>query len=107
MKKLLNGKLVDMTDEEFATFKVEQASATSTKRMDPISPLEFMERFTKAERATIRAKSNTNTDLADFFDLLRATTRVTLDDPKVVAGVDLLVSLSVITAARKAEILSP
>jgi len=71
----------------------------------PITPLEFMQRFTKQERAAIRKSSNE--DVQDFFDLLRAASSFQLDHPLVVEGTALLVSQKLITQARRSEIIEP
>jgi integrase len=105
MQKLVDGKLVEMTTAEANAFLATQYHVPEPAR--PLTPLEFMERFTKTERKDIRAKSRTNDDLEDFFDLLRAATHVHVDDPRVAAGMDLVVSLGLVTAARKAEVLAP
>jgi hypothetical protein len=70
-----------------------------------LNALEFMQRFTLAERKAIR-RSN-NEDVADFFDLLRAAnTYFGLDNPLIVQGLDLLVANNLLTPARRAEILA-
>src|SRR4051794_40945224 len=102
--KLVNGRLVEMTPAEEAAFRADQA-AIPAPGPDPVTALAFMERFTPDERQAIRAKATTNAQLADFFDLLRAAQIVHLGDARVVAGMDLMVSLALITAARKAQIL--
>lgn len=101
--KMVDGKMVPMTDAEYAAFQQEQAAVPEPAQV--ISPLEFMERFTKAERTAIRTKRATNADLADFFELLSVAPRVTLNDPRVIAGMALLVTLGTITAARRTAIL--
>lgn len=105
MQKLVDGKLVEMTTAEANAFLATQYHVPDGPRA--LSPLEFMERFTKTERKTIRAKSKQNDDLEDFFDLLRAATHVHVDDPRVLAGMAFMVSLDLITPARKAEVLTP
>src|SRR3954452_17670630 len=105
MQKLVDGKIVEMTTAEANAFVAAQNHVPDPP--PPISPLDFMERLTKTERKAIRAKSKTNDDLEDFMSLLSAAPHVHLNDPRTVAGVDLLVALGLLTAARKAEVLTP
>lgn len=70
------------------------------------TPLEFLERFTRQERAAIRAAALQSDDLADWLDLLRASTEVRADDARAVAGLQALADAGLITAARRDEILS-
>jgi hypothetical protein len=73
------------------------------------TPLEFLERFTQAERIAIRAASvGTSPEalqLADWLDLLRASTEVIADDPRTLAGTQALVDAGLLTPARRAAIL--
>lgn len=73
------------------------------------TPLEFLERFTQAERIAIRAAaagaSTEALQLADWLDLLRASTEVVADDPRTVAGMAALVAAGLLSEARRAEIL--
>lgn len=73
------------------------------------TPLEFLERFTQAERIAIRqAAAGATTEalqLADWLDLLRASTEVIADDPRTVAGMAALVAAGLLTEARRAAIL--
>ncbi len=73
------------------------------------TPLEFLERFTQAERIAIRAASAGTSpealQLADWLDLLRASTEVIADDPRVVAGMTALVAAGLLADARRTEIL--
>lgn len=71
--------------------------------VQPITPLQFMQRFTAEERTIIRNCDNDYVD--DFFDLLRAATEVHLDNELVAQGMALLVGLELLTQARADEIL--
>jgi hypothetical protein len=68
--------------------------------------LEFLKRFTWQERASIRIASVDDEAVADFVQLSQAAQEVVADDPVTVAGMDYLVSLNLLTPARRAEILS-
>jgi hypothetical protein len=66
---------------------------------------EFLNRFTAQERALIRAKSKSDDNVADFEMLATAAQEVNSDDPVTIAGMDYLVSINIITAQRKSQIL--
>jgi hypothetical protein len=71
----------------------------------------FKRRFTAAERIAIRL-TETNEEvplevrlvMADFREVLDSTEKIHLDDPDVIAGLDLLVTLGLLTSERPAEI---
>lgn len=67
---------------------------------------EFLKRFSWQERAAIRIASANDNAVADFLQLCTAAQIVIADDPTTVAGMDYLVSLNLLTPARRAEILS-
>jgi hypothetical protein len=67
---------------------------------------EFLNRFTSQERRQIWALANSNDDVADFLMLSQAAQEVISDDPNTIAGMYLLVSLNILTNARKEEILN-
>ena len=67
---------------------------------------EFLKRFTVQERSAIRVESFQDDALADFLQFCTAAQFVVADDPTTVAGMDYLVSLNLLTPARRAEILS-
>lgn len=66
---------------------------------------EFLNRFTAAERATLRAAANSNTTVADFLELAVAANEIINTDPVTIAGMDYLVAQGLMTEARKLEIL--
>lgn len=70
------------------------------------SAYEFLKRFSWQERAAIRIASANDNAVADFLQLCTAAQIVIADDPTTVAGMDYLVSLNLLTPARRAEILS-
>lgn len=72
-----------------------------------LSPLEFMERLTKAERIAIRRASRQNDDLADWLDMLLGAREVNVTDPRTVAGVQALVQAGLLTPERAAALLAP
>jgi hypothetical protein len=66
---------------------------------------EFLQRFTAAERAAIRTGSMSDPALADFLMMSQAAQEIVSNDPMTAAGMDYLVSLGILTPARRAEIL--
>ena len=69
-----------------------------------LTKLQFLRRFTTAERIAIRA--STNPVIVDFMSLLGLALDVRLDDPDTVQGVEYLESLNLIGEGRAAEILA-
>jgi len=67
---------------------------------------QFLLRFTAQERAMIRTTALTDQQVDDFLFLATAAHEVVADDPMTTAGMDYLVSISLITEQRKQEILS-
>ena len=67
---------------------------------------EFLRRFTVGERENIRVAATSDGAVADFLTLCTAAQEVVSDDPVALAGMDYLVSLNLLTPARRAEILS-
>ena len=71
-----------------------------------ITPLAFMERLTRAERAAIRRAARADDALEDWLDLLRAAQAVDLDDPRTVAGVDAMVAAGLLAPRRREWLLA-
>ena len=66
---------------------------------------QFLLRFTAEERAAFRAAAITDPNVADFQQLAQAAQEVVSDDPMTVAGMAYLVSVGLLTSARRDEIL--
>ena len=71
-----------------------------------LSPGAFLQRFTASERIAIRARRATDAYLDDFLDLLNHATEIRSDDQDVIDGMNRVVASGLLTAARRAEILS-
>ncbi|MCX8003357.1 MAG: hypothetical protein N2688_00115 [Burkholderiaceae bacterium] len=71
-----------------------------------IAPLEFLLRFTFAERAAIRAAAAVSPELADWIDRARFAREIDLDSPLTAAGLDALVAAGLLTVERKAAVLA-
>lgn len=67
----------------------------------------FLTRFTTVERTAALTEAKTNVSVEDFLSLLYAAEYVDLSNPETIAGVDLLVSLGILTPTRGQEILNP
>ena len=102
-----------MTGEEFAAYCAQhrpaydawEASLPPPPAPSPSwSTLDFLLRFTAAERAAIR--NSPIPEVADFADLLRASGEVQSDHPLLGQGMGLLVLTGLLTAERSAQILS-
>ncbi|HEX7386237.1 MAG TPA: hypothetical protein VF285_03040 [Castellaniella sp.] len=83
---------------------IEDVQPTPTGRT-VLSAREFLDRFTNTEYAAVRASTDVNLQRA--YDNLIAADFVDLTDPAVGMGLDLMSSLGVIDASRKAELLQP
>jgi len=66
---------------------------------------QFLLRFTPAERASFRAGAAADPVLADFLQLAQAAQEVDAGDPITLAGMHYLVSVGVLTDARRKEVL--
>lgn len=65
----------------------------------------FLLRFTAQERAAFRAAALTDEQVADFQELAIAAHEVASDNPVTIQGMDYLVSVGLLTQARRDEIL--
>lgn len=72
----------------------------------PMTEREFMRRFTVQERIAIRNLAKTDDVVVDFLDILSKSGGVYRGSQSTRDGLDYLVSKSLITTARKAEILA-
>ena len=71
-----------------------------------IQTTEFLQRFTPQERGAMYAAQPNDQAIADFLYRIPLHERVDLDSPDVVGGCDYLVSVGILTAARKTEVLA-
>lgn len=94
----------------------EFATHDHTVMPDPVDPptppsvyewprLDFLRRFTMAERIPIRNARLTDPILNDFFSLLEQADIIHSNDPDTMAGMGYLVQQGLLTAARRDEIL--
>ncbi|UZO91780.1 hypothetical protein [Roseomonas mucosa] len=85
------------------------AAAPGTSRT--ITPREFRNRFTAAEKGAITLAASRGMEADDstlqvFLDDLTASSEVELDHPDLIAGMELLVRSGLITPGRSAAILA-
>lgn len=71
-----------------------------------ISPIEFMNKFTEAEKLAITAASLSDPAIRLWYDQLLASQGVNMSDTSVLAGIAQLVKAKAITQARADEILA-
>lgn len=71
-----------------------------------LSRLEFLRRFTQAERQAIRSARAQSVELDDFMFLLEIAETVRLDNDDVMAGLAMLEGAGLLAAGRASEILS-
>jgi len=67
---------------------------------------QFLLRFTESELEIIRGRSFTDAIVWRFLTLAEAAHEINSDDPTTIAGMDYLVSASILTQARRDEILA-
>ena len=97
-----------LTDVQFLQLITDQNLdafvAIHTKNM--LTKYEFMNRFTQAERVTIRTAAASSGELYDFISMLELATEVQLDYPATQGGVQFLETSGLIAAGRAATILA-
>ena len=71
-----------------------------------LTKLEYLRRFTQAERIAIRAAAKAVAELDDYLELLALAQDVRLDDPDIVAALNMLESGGLIGDGRAQEILN-
>lgn len=70
------------------------------------SSYQFLLRFTNQERTSIRTAAASDDAVADFQQLAGAAHQIVNTDPITIAGMDYLVSVGILTQARRDEILT-
>ena len=71
-----------------------------------LAKVEYMKRFTQAERISIRNMGRVNDYVNDYIELMNAAVVVHLDDPDTVDGVNALEAAGALAAGRAVEILA-
>ena len=100
---------VEWVGFEFAQFThavlVESAPAVEPAPVFVWDRIDFMRRFTSAERIAAREREGTDPIMADFFDLLRQAPVVRSNDLDVAAGLGYMTAVGILATGRAAEIL--
>ena len=78
----------------------------STPPTPPMSKLDFLKRLSFAERVAIETAASTDAEVRVVKESLLAADEIKVDDPEMVAGINLYVSKGLILESRVAEILA-
>ena len=89
---------------QYNHFRQKEVEAAPVPRT--ITKLEYLRRFTTAERVAIRAAASENPVLDDYLKLMELAQEINLDDPDTVAAVQMLEQSGLIAAGRAAEVLA-
>jgi hypothetical protein len=79
---------------------------TATPAPAAISKLDFLKRLTFAERVAIETAAETDPEIRVVKQSLLAANLIQVDDPEMVAGIELYIAKGLIAEERKVEILS-
>lgn len=108
-----NSQMIELAEDEQCEIGQQYDQNSSPRFFGPSAPSEvswtsyqFLLRFTNQERASIRAASASDDAVADFQQLASAAHEIINTDPITIAGMDYLVSIGVLTQARRDEILT-
>lgn len=71
-----------------------------------LTKLEFLRRFSQAERIAMRNAAAQSPEMHDYMAMLELAEEIFLDDADTVAGVTLLESVGIIAPGRATEVLS-
>ena len=78
----------------------------ATAPTPPMSKLDFLKRLAFAERVAIETAAETDAEVRVVKQILLAADEIKVDDPEMVAGINLYVSKGLILESRIAEILA-
>ena len=100
------------TPDHFGTYPLETYNHVKSVEVVPeptsniVTKLEYLRRFTTAERVAIRAAASANPVLDDYLKLMELAQEINLDDTDTVAAVQMLEQAGLIAAGRAAEVLA-
>ena len=98
-------KATDFPEYPFAQYNhIRQKEVEAAPVPRTTTKLEYLRRFTTAERVAIRAAAATNPVLDDYLKLMELAQEINLDDPDTVAAVQMLEQSGLIAAGRAAEV---
>lgn len=85
---------------------IPQPEAVEPPPARTLTKLEYLRRFTTAERVTIRQAAKAEPVLEDYLAMLELAQDINLDDPDTAAAVGMLEQVGLIAAGRAAEVLA-
>jgi len=104
---------IEWSGMEFSTHDHVVVPEESTANNQSITPtqkiltkLEYLRRFTQAERIAIRQAAAQNAVLDDYLKLLELAQEVNLSDPDAIAAVQMLEAYGLLAPGRAAEIIN-
>ncbi|HWU35472.1 MAG TPA: hypothetical protein VN023_09590 [Methylovorus sp.] len=69
--------------------------------------LEYLDRFTEAEQLAVATAAMSNPAVKLWYDRMLAASYVDIEDPRVAAGIDALITAGLLDAGRKEALLQP
>lgn len=97
---------VQITDEQADALRSADESPSGEGQARRFSSLEFLDLFTEPEQLAIVEASMQSAQIKLWYDRTLAASFITITDARVSAGLDALVDASLLTSARKAEIVA-
>ncbi len=105
--------MIEITEAQYGTTLHKRHNA-ATGEFEYVAPppvrdlpkVDYLKRFTQAERIAIRNAGKTDDLVNDYIELMNSAVTVHLDDPDTVAGVNALESAGALAPGRAAEILA-
>ena len=102
----------DPANADWQQYQQWLAEGNTPEPADPPQPappkqftsLEFLDLFTEDEQLSLAGAAMQNPMVKLWYDRLLAASFITLDDPRTEAGLDVMVSIGLLTAERKAAI---
>ena len=99
----MESRLASALPEGTVIDPADQAPPTAAPRF---TSLEFLNLFTEAEQIAVVTAAMQSATVKLWYDKMLAANYITLDDPRTEAGLDGLVSATLISAPRKVEIVA-
>ena len=101
--RALNRAMPDLTKEEWVPNLLEFQQKPGLRT---ITKLQYLRRFTNAERIAIRTATKAEPVLEDYMALLELAEEINLDDPDTGGALAMLEASGLIAVGRAAEILA-
>lgn len=94
-------QVVEIQPDELATFTPPRPTD-----LPRFVPLDFLDLFTEAEQFAVAEAAMASAQVKLWYDRVLAATYITIDDPRVEAGLDALVSAGLLSPQRKAAVMA-